>query len=295
MKSGYLYVLTHPAEPDLYKVGITTRHPEKRLAEHNSNFEEYTGQIVKETGKKWELKTYIAVPDPTWAEKVFWGKTPWADIPFRKGIEIAPMEWKWVKAGLDAVKKAGVRPPPEPLPDWVYAYTRWMRKRLEGRDITLVGRVKSMVSGNANFRCSNGHEWRTRCLDVAEGGGCPHCGIGERKPEEVWQAAKLGYICLLVRPDKPGFVRIGLTYDTLEKCEEKNVWEGWEVHRHRFVEEPALAEKLIWEMLGKPLPHDREPIKIELSVAGKALTALIHAMYREIALAETEKEDVEKN
>src|SRR5713226_8665270 len=127
MKSGYLYVLVHPSDPDLYKIGQTTHHPEKRLAEHNSNYEEYTGQIVKETGQKWEIKTYIAVPDPYWAETVFWTATPIANIPFRRGIEVEKMEWEWVQAGLNAAKKAGVRPPPKPLPDCVYAYTAWMK------------------------------------------------------------------------------------------------------------------------------------------------------------------------
>ena len=70
------------------------------------------------------------------------------------------MEWKVVQAGLKAAKKAGVRPP-EPMPDWVYAYTASMRKRLEGRGITLIGHAKSMVSGRNNFQCSNGHVWRT--------------------------------------------------------------------------------------------------------------------------------------
>jgi hypothetical protein len=32
------------------------------------------------------------------------------------------MEWKLVQAGLKAAKKAGVRLPPKPLPDYVYAY-----------------------------------------------------------------------------------------------------------------------------------------------------------------------------
>ena len=91
MKSGYLYVLVHPSDPDLYKIGQTTCHPEKRLAQHNSNYKEYTGQIVKETGQKWELKTYIAVPDPYWAESVFWDATPLAVIPFRRGIEVEKM------------------------------------------------------------------------------------------------------------------------------------------------------------------------------------------------------------
>jgi hypothetical protein len=35
MESGYLYVLVHPSDPDLYKVGQTTRHPQERLVEHN--------------------------------------------------------------------------------------------------------------------------------------------------------------------------------------------------------------------------------------------------------------------
>ena len=292
MKSGYLYVLVHPSDPLLVKIGQTTRHPEERLAEHNCNYEEYTGQIVKETGQKWELKAYIAVPDPSWAETVFWGATPSTDIPFRQGIEVDKMEWKWVQAGLNAAKKAGVRTPPKPLPDWVYAYTVWMQKRLKGRDITLVGHVTSR-SGKATFRCNNGHEWQTRSAYVAEGKGCPQCGIGDRKPEEIWQAAKLGYLCLLTHPDKPGVIKIGLTHNTLEQCCEKNAWEDWEMHRYRFVEDPVLAETLIWESLSRPLPHDREPIKIDLKIAEQAFRDLIYKMHREIALVEKKKEDVQ--
>lgn len=177
------------------------------------------------------------------------------------------------------------------LHDWVYAYTAWMKKRLVGRDITLVGYVRSMVSGKANFRCNNGHVWRTRCMAVAEGEGCPQCGIGGRAPEEVWQAAKLGYLCLLTHPDKPGVIRIGLTYN--RQCYE-NTWEDWVVHRYRSVEDPELAERLIWELLGQPPLNDREPFKIDLGVAEQALRDLIHRMYREIALVEKKKEDVLK-
>lgn len=292
MKSGYLYVLVHPSDPSLYKIGQTTHQPEKRLAEHNSNYEEYTGQIVKETGQKWEIKTYIAVPDPYWAESVFWGATPLAHIPFLGGVEVQKMAWKWVQAGLDAAKNAGMRPPPKPLPDWVYAYTAWMNKRLGGREITLVGHVTSR-SGKATFRCSNGHEWRTRSAHVAEGEGCPKCGIGKRQPEEIWQAAKLGYLCLLTHPDKPGFIKIGLTYNTPEQWHERNVWEDWEVHRYRFAEEPVLAEALVWELLGQPLPNDREPIEIDLSVAEQAFRDLVPRMHREIALAERKKTSIE--
>ena len=289
--SGYLYVLTHPSNPNLYKVGQTTRHPLERLAEHNCKYEEYAGQIVKETGQKWELKEYHAVPDPFWAETVFWSATGLADIPFRGVIEIETMTWEQVQKALDVAKKAGIRLPSKPLPDHVYAYTAWMKKRLEGRGITLVGNVTSR-SGKATFRCINGHQWRTRATYVAEGEGCPECEIGNRKLEEIWQAAKLGYLSLLIHPDKPGFIKIGITYN--RQPYERTAWEDWEVHRYRFVEDPVLAERLIWELLGQPLLHNREPIKIDLSVAEDALRELIYKMHHEIALVEKEKDDMQR-
>lgn len=101
----------HPSDPDLYKIGVTVLQPEKRLAQHNNQHDKYAGQVVKETGQKWELKTYIAVPDPYWAERAFWGATPFPDLPFRRGVEIEKMDWPLVQKGLDAAKKAGIRPP----------------------------------------------------------------------------------------------------------------------------------------------------------------------------------------
>ena len=282
-------MLVHPSDPDLYKIGQTTRHPEQRLAEHNSDYQKYAGLIVKETGQKWELKKYIAVPDPIWAETVFWGSTPLGDIPYRQGIEVQRMEWQWVQAGLNAAKKAGVRPPPKPLPDYVYAYTAWMNKRLEGRGITLLGHVRSKF-GKSNFQCSNGHEWRTVPDNVAEGEGCPQCGIGKKNPEEIRQAVKAGILCLLIHPDKPGLIRIGLTHSTLEECYAENFWDDWVVHRYRNVEEPVLAKSLIWELLGYPLPNDREPIKIDLSIAEQAFRDLFPRLQSEIASAEKQKE-----
>ncbi len=273
MKPGYIYVLLHPSNPDLYKIGITTRKPEERLAEHNNKYTGYAGKIVKDTGLKWILKDYLAVPDTIWAENVFWGATPLADIPFRGGAEVYKMEWEWVQAGMNAVKNSGLRPPPEPLPDYVNTYTLWMNKRLKGREITLVGNVTSR-SGKSTFRCSNGHEWRTKSSSVGEGEGCPQCGIGRRTKEEIWQAAKLGYLCLLTHPKQPGVIKIGLTYLNFEQWQEGNIWEDWEVHRYRFVEDPVLAEKLIWKLLGQPLPHNREPIKIDLAVAEQAFRGL---------------------
>jgi len=290
MKAGYLYILIHPSDPNLYKIGQTTRPPRERLDEHNSDYSKHAGRIVKETGQKWEIKTYIAVLDPNFAEAVFWGATGLADIPYRQGVEIARMEWKLVQAGLEAAKKAGARPSPKPLPDHVYAYTAWMKKRLEGRGITLIGHVKSKTSGRNNFRCSNGHEWRTIPNNIAEGEGCPQCGIGKRTPEEIRRASKSGTLCLLTHPSKPGLIKVGLTFGTLEQCYAEDAWGDWEVHRYRNVEEPALAESLMWELLGYPLPNDREPINIDLHIAEQAFRDLHYRLQSKIALAEKAKE-----
>lgn len=289
IEAGYLYVLTHPSYPNLYKVGKTTGHPEKRLAEHNSRYEEYPGKIVKETGQKWELQTYIPVPDTYWAEAVFWGATGLADLPYRRGIEVESMDSKCVKAGLEAVQKAGVRPPPRPLDDHVYAYRAWMNKRLQGRGITLVGHVRSK-HGRSTFRCENGHDWRAVPARVGDGEGCPRCGVGLRTPEEIRHAIRIGVLCLLVHPDKPGLIKIGLTYKTLEQACEGNFWDEWQVHRYRNVEEPDLAESLVWELIGCPRPTDSEPINIDLSIAEEAFRTVHYRLVSEIALLEKAKD-----
>ncbi len=40
MKPGYLYVLVHPSDSDLYKIGVTTQPLKRRLAQHNRDTEE---------------------------------------------------------------------------------------------------------------------------------------------------------------------------------------------------------------------------------------------------------------
>ena len=227
IKPGYIYVLTHPSDPNLYKIGKTILDPLKRVAQHNSNYKKYAGQIVQETGQKWEMKTFIEVPDPYWAESAFWGATPLADIPFLSGIEVQKMEWEWVATGLEYAKRAGIRPGPKPLADYVYAYTRWMKKRLIGRDITLLGYVKSRCSGKATFLCCNGHEWKTWVRYVAAGKGCPVCGVGERSAEEMIHVSKPAKLLLLINPDKPGFIKITLIYPTTNDYCEENINDDW--------------------------------------------------------------------
>jgi hypothetical protein len=151
------------------------------LAEHNSNYEEYTGQVVKESGQKWEIKTHIAVPDPYWAETVFWRATPLADIPFRRGIEMEKMEWEWVQAGLDAAKKAGIRPPPKPRTKPM-RNSEWMIKQLEETEISMIGRYRGLVTG-VEFQCVKGHVSKESAGVVAYRKSCPLCGLVKKKNE----------------------------------------------------------------------------------------------------------------
>lgn len=180
MKSGYLYVLVHPSDPDLYKVGVTIRKPEERLAQHNSQFDKYAGQVVKETGQKWEIREVIAVPDPYFAEKVFWSATPIPLMPGGTEVEVGRFGWAMMQAGLEAARKAGVRPPPA-LPSTSVRNGEWMLTQLEGSGITIVGRYRGLVRGT-DFRCEKGHEFTESAGVVANRKSCPLCGPDYRAP-----------------------------------------------------------------------------------------------------------------
>ncbi len=108
--SGYIYVLVHPSDPDLYKIGITIRTPQIRLAQHNTDCSQLAGRIVKETGQKWELKEYHSVPDPYYAELVFWKTTKFADIPYRRGVEVETMSWEDVEKALNVGREIKSKP-----------------------------------------------------------------------------------------------------------------------------------------------------------------------------------------
>lgn len=164
-----------------------------------------------------------------------------------------------------------------------------MKKRLKGRGITLLGQVKSKVSGRNNFECSNGHVWRTKPLHVAQGEGCPECGMGQRTLAQMDLATTAGVLCLLQHADKPGIVKIGLVHKALDQFLTDNDWPGWTLHRYRTVDEPTLAEKLIWELLGHPRPDDCE-IRVDLDIAERAFRKINYRLDEEIALAEKAKE-----
>lgn len=283
MKPGHIYVLTHPSSPNLYKVGVTIRDPKVRLAQHNSDFTKAAGRVVQDTGKEWVLKEFHPVDDPYWAEKTFWSKIPQSAIPYRGGVEVEMMTWEEVSAGLVAAKSAGVRPQSAAVPVYETTYNVSVKKRLVGRGITLLGRVKSIISGRNDFECSNGHQWRTRPKLVMDGEGCPECRMGTKTLDEMHEIANAGNICLLIDPSKPGFVSVGARRGSLNQITQDYPWGNWEIHRYRFVEEIDLAESLIWELLGKPLPNDRQPIPIELGVAEEAMRNLIYVLREQIA------------
>ncbi len=292
MKSGYIYVLTHPSDPNLYKIGVTTRNPKVRLAQHNSDPTQLTGRIVKETGHKWELKEFHEVEDPYWAENAFWSATPFADMPFRGGVEVETMTWEQVQLGIESAKKAGIRAKQGSMPDHIYAYTSCLRRSLQGRGITFSGYVKSIVSGRNNFSCANGHQWRTRAQEVIRGKGCPECGLGEMTSQDVMQMMGAGVICLLIHPEKLGFINVGVAYKSIDEIFGKQFFHPWLIHRYRNIDDVALAESLIWELLGKPLPHNKDPIEIDLNVAEDAFRKLIYSMTEEIAFEERRLESL---
>jgi hypothetical protein len=121
---------------------------------------------------------------------------------------------------------------------------------------------------------------------IAEGEGCPECGIGKRTPEEIRKMINAGIVCLLTHPDKPAFIKIGVETAMPEDIYRQSPWGEWGIHRYRNVEEVALAETLIWELLGHPLPHDREPVRIDLGIAEEAFRKLHYAIQEKFSFEE---------
>jgi hypothetical protein len=180
MKPGYIYVLMHPSDPKLVKVGRTTQKLERRIAQHNTDYTQIAGQIVKETGQKWELKEYIEVPDPVHAEAAFWEMLH----PFGKE-EVMRLEWHWVQQCLDHAKKAGVRQPPKPRSSPV-RNREWMLGQLEGTGITMLGHYRGLLTF-VEFQCEEGHAFRESPGLVANFESCPLCPPRGGQTSAAWE------------------------------------------------------------------------------------------------------------
>ena len=83
-KAGFIYVLIHPSDPNLIKVGMTTRNLETRLKEHNTQFDKAAGKVVEATGQKWVIKEFFPVEDTYNAENAFFHRSPFR---FRQSID----------------------------------------------------------------------------------------------------------------------------------------------------------------------------------------------------------------
>jgi hypothetical protein len=112
-RDGFLYILRHPDrtftnfglrdEEHLFKIGVTTRTLKVRLKQHNTDFTKVAGMVVQETGRLWEVQEVYSVQDVYLAERIFWGNSPFVDMPFLGGIEVMPMKPEDVQKSIDAV------------------------------------------------------------------------------------------------------------------------------------------------------------------------------------------------
>jgi T5orf172 domain len=171
VRPGYLYVLTHPSDPELFKVGVTIQRPEVRLAQHNSQLDKAAGKVVARTGQKWELKIVIEVPDVYHAERKFWGATHWPEITGTRGVEVLPMKWELVQRALEAAAKTGVRPPEPVRPK---RDSDWLRKQLQGTGIMLTRPYRGLLT-HVEFRCAEGHVFNESPGLLVHKKSCPCC------------------------------------------------------------------------------------------------------------------------
>ena len=121
VEKGFIYLLTHPSDPLLIKVGKTVLAPTKRLHQHNSQLTKAAGKIVAETGQLWELAEWFEVPDCYHAESAFWQRPPMTELPggsveVVRLSETSGLDWNWVRDGLTAARSAGIRKDPTKSP-----------------------------------------------------------------------------------------------------------------------------------------------------------------------------------
>ncbi len=117
-QDGFLYILRHPArifadyglmeDEYLFKIGVTTRTVNIRLKQHNTDFKKHAGKVVQETGQLWEVHEVYSVQNVYAAEKMFWGNTKFADIPFMGGVEIIAMKPEEVQRAVEALLRLTV-------------------------------------------------------------------------------------------------------------------------------------------------------------------------------------------
>lgn len=182
VEAGFLYVLTHPSDPNLIKVGKTTRKPVVRLKEHNTQFDKAAGKIVEATGQEWVIKEFFAVEDTYNAESAFFHRSPLTEIPYALGDELIKIDdefitWDWVNQGLELAKSAGIRrdtsqpPIPKPKPK---RGAQWIKSQLEGSGLRPLKGFGNGITKVA-FKCPKGHVFKLSGGLLARFPFCPVC------------------------------------------------------------------------------------------------------------------------
>lgn len=139
MKSGYLFLLEHPSDPLLIKVGYTTGKLKNALERINTNFAKEAGQIVQGTGHKWRMKKKIRVDDPPYAKSVFWETS--SQHVFRGNHDVTRMTLDEIELCLAEAKKAGTRPNPTPKRD-----KKWFTELIESTGLKMLGEYRGLLT-----------------------------------------------------------------------------------------------------------------------------------------------------
>jgi T5orf172 domain len=185
VKAGFIYVLIHPSDPYLIKVGMTTRNSEIRLKEHNTQFDKAAGKVVEATGQEWVIKEFFAVEDTYNAESAFFHRSPLTEIPYALSDELIKLDdkfitWDWVNQGLKLANSAGIRkdtsqaPIPKIKPK---RGAQWIEAQLKDSGLRPLKGFGNGITKVA-FECSKGHVFKLDGRTLVRFPFCPVC-----KPE----------------------------------------------------------------------------------------------------------------
>jgi hypothetical protein len=186
VKPGFIYVLIHPSDPNLIKVGMTTRNPKVRLKEHNTQFDKAAGRIVRDTGQDWVIKEFFAVKDVYNAESVFYNRRPLNFPKFGIGrggrteiiklIDSGDITWDWVQEGLELAKSIGVRrdvlQPPNLKPKPKKG-SEWIKNQLKDSGLKPLKGFGGIQK--VEWMCSEGHIFKLDGRTLVRFPFCPIC------------------------------------------------------------------------------------------------------------------------
>ena len=182
VKAGFIYVLIHPSDPYIIKVGMTTRNPEVRLKEHNTQLDKAAGKVVEATGQQWVIKESFAVEDTYNAESAFFHRSPLTELPYSLSDELLKLDdrvitWDWVNQGLEAAKSVGIRrdrsqtPIPKPQPK---KGAQWIECQLKDSGLRPLNGFGNGITKVA-FECPNGHVFKLDGRTLVRSPFCPVC------------------------------------------------------------------------------------------------------------------------